>query len=102
MFLLHRLSGILLFLFLLIHFSTINRLKKDINYEFLHTLKANPFLKVFEYLLIIVVLIHLFLGIRVLLLESEVVSSRNIYLNKIIVGLIVLTALFILIFGNFL
>lgn len=102
MYLLHRISGIILFLFLIIHFSTINKLKNDTINEFLQTLKTSPLLKVFEYFLILVASIHILLGIKILLLESELISAKNPYLDKLIICLLLFTAIFILFFGNFL
>lgn len=102
MFLLHRLSGILLFLFILIHISTTNKLKNDTTNEFYYFLKSIPFINFFEYILILLVLIHTFLGIRILLLESELVSARNINVNIAIIVLIFIFSLLILILGDFL
>lgn len=73
----HRVSGIVIFTFLLIHLVIVTLLKKDSMNSFLMDLKSSKFVKVGEYFLIISVLIHTLAGMRVLLFELELTSPNR-------------------------
>lgn len=70
--LIHRVTGIILTLYLVAHIYVLNHLKDPEAYTRLMAAMENPFLKIGELILFAVVLLHVFAGIRITLLEIGV------------------------------
>lgn len=79
-----RLTGIFLFIYMLIHAVFTFILKNDKTHFFANLVKSFFIIKFLEYLLILTVIAHTLIGIRVLLLEIEFISTKKQYLNNII------------------
>ncbi|MCS7149475.1 MAG: hypothetical protein N2Z40_05115 [Caldimicrobium sp.] len=92
----HRVSGIVIFAFLLIHLITVTLLKKESINSFPVDLKSSKFVKVGEYFLVISVLIHTLAGVRILLFELELTSPTRKTVTFAFLLLYILIALFFL------
>lgn len=68
----HRITGIILTLYLIAHIYVLSHLKEPEAYNKLMSLMKNPVVKIGELILLAVVLKHAFAGIRITLLEMGV------------------------------
>jgi succinate dehydrogenase / fumarate reductase cytochrome b subunit len=67
--LVHRITGIILTLYLIAHIYVLSHLSDPVTYNKLMDFLKNPIFKIFELILFAIVLKHLFGGIRITLLE---------------------------------
>lgn len=65
----HRITGIILTLYLIAHIYVLSHLREPESYNKLMAMMKNPVVKIGELILFAVVLKHVFAGIRVTLLE---------------------------------
>ncbi|GLI53837.1 succinate dehydrogenase, cytochrome b556 subunit [Thermodesulfovibrio yellowstonii] len=70
--LVHRLTGIILSLYLIAHIYVLSHLKDPVAYNNIMALMKNPVIKIGELILFAIVLKHVFAGIRITLLEMGV------------------------------
>ncbi|GAB5046527.1 succinate dehydrogenase, cytochrome b556 subunit [Thermodesulfovibrio sp. TK110] len=70
--LIHRVTGIILTLYLVAHIYVLSHLKDPVAYNKLMALMKNPIIKIGELVLFAVVLKHVFAGLRITLLEIGV------------------------------
>ncbi len=65
----HRITGVLLALYLIAHIFVLSHLKDPGSYNQIMNMMKNPVIKIGELMLFAVVLIHVFAGIRITMLE---------------------------------
>lgn len=70
--LVHRVTGIILAVYLIAHIYVLSHLKDPVAYNKLMALMKNPIIKLGELILFAIVLKHVFAGIRITLLEMGV------------------------------
>lgn len=68
----HRITGIILSLYLVVHIYVLSHLKDPESYSKLISMMRNPIVKIGELVLFAIVLTHVFAGIRITLLEAGV------------------------------
>lgn len=68
----HRVTGIILSLYLIAHIYVLSHLKDPVAYNKLMAFMKNPLLKIGELILFAIVLKHVFAGIRITLLEMGI------------------------------
>ncbi len=73
----HRITGIILSLYLVAHIYVLSHLKDPAEYNKLMELMKNPLLKIGELILFAIVLKHVFAGIRITLLEMGVSTKYH-------------------------
>lgn len=88
----HRISGFLVFMFLLLHIVDVSMINIDAElYDELHALYGNVLLRVFEVGLLFALLFHSFNGLRIVALDFFPGAIRNE--RKLLVGALALTVL---------
>lgn len=93
--LIQRITGILLFIYMFMHSIFTFILKNDTTFFYANLVKSIFLIKFLEFILILVVFAHTLIGIRVLLLETEFASTKQKFLNKTITLIfIILTLIF--------
>lgn len=93
----HRVTGIILSLYLIAHIYVLSHLKDPAAYNKLMELMKNPLLKIGELMLFAVVLIHVFAGIRITLLEIGVSTRYHksmVYMGALLVFLMLIVGAF--------
>ncbi|MCX7724348.1 MAG: succinate dehydrogenase, cytochrome b556 subunit [Thermodesulfovibrio sp.] len=89
--LLHRITGVLLTFYLIAHIFVLSHLRNPEEYNKIMALMKNPFIKFAELILFAVILIHVFAGIRITLLEMGVSTKYQksmAYFSAFLVGLV--------------
>ncbi len=89
--LVHRITGVILTFYLIAHIFVLSHLKNPSAYDQLMNFMKNPILKIGELLLFAAVLIHVFAGIRITLLEaglSTKIQKPLAYLGVVAVAVI--------------
>ncbi|MGB9892094.1 succinate dehydrogenase, cytochrome b556 subunit [Thermodesulfovibrio yellowstonii] len=89
--LVHRVTGIILSLYLIAHIYVLSHLKDPVTYNNLMAFMKNPLLKIGELILFAIVLKHVFAGIRITLLEMGVSTKYHksmAYVGALLVFLI--------------
>ena len=88
----HRISGVLVFFFLLLHIVDVSLINADAElYDEVHELYGNVLLRVFEVGLLFALLFHSFNGIRIVLVDFFPGMVRNE--RKLFSGVLALTLL---------
>lgn len=88
--LVNRISGIIIFLFLIIHILMLNFLKKNAENTKLFLLKNSLFIKFSEFILVSITLMHILTGLRILFLEFELTTPKRTPLTKFLLFFYVL------------
>lgn len=91
--LIQRLTGILLFIYMFMHSIFTFILKNDTTFFYANLVKSIFIIKFLEFVLILIVFAHTLIGIRVLLLETEFASTKQKLLNKTIAFIFIILAL---------
>jgi succinate dehydrogenase / fumarate reductase, cytochrome b subunit len=76
-FLLHRISGFLVFFFLLLHIVDVSLIKRPHLYDEVHELYGNVLMRVFEVGLLFALLYHSLNGLRIVLIDFWNDAVRN-------------------------
>lgn len=89
--LVHRITGILLTLYLIAHIYVLSHLNDQDSYERIMEIMKNPFIKIGELILFAIVLKHAFAGLRITLLEigiSTKIQKKLAYFGAFLVALL--------------
>ena len=73
----HRITGIALTLYIFVHLYVLSHLKDPLQYEIIMNVFKNPFARTGEILLLAIVAAHSLNGFRLTLLEMGVPTSRH-------------------------
>lgn len=89
----HRVTGILLFLYIFLHLYLINKLKDPEEYKATITFMNDPFIKLGEIGLLGLVLTHALNGIRLTLIDLGLPTKLHkiIFWGSVCVGFVILT-----------
>ncbi|NOY63987.1 MAG: succinate dehydrogenase, cytochrome b556 subunit [Nitrospirae bacterium] len=90
--LIHRITGVLLTLYIFVHLYVLSHLKDPESYKKILQLMENPFVKISEIGLLALVLAHGLNGIRVTLLELGVPTrlQKPLFWSAFLVGFVLL------------
>jgi succinate dehydrogenase / fumarate reductase cytochrome b subunit len=83
----HRVSGFLVFLFLLLHVVDVSLLRWPETYDQVHRLYGNVLLRLFEVGLLIALVFHTFNGLRIVAVDlfPEAVRNQRLLLQAVVV-----------------
>lgn len=82
----HRITGFLVFLFLLLHIVDVSLLRWPATYDQVHRLYGNVLLRMFEVGLLLALLFHTFNGVRIVAVDMfpEAVRSQRRLLQAVV------------------
>lgn len=87
----HRVTGIILTIYLIAHIYVLSHLKDQESYESIMEIMKNPLIKIGELILFAIVLKHAFAGLRITLLElgvSTKIHKHLAYLGALLVAVL--------------
>ncbi len=87
----HRITGIILTFYLIAHIFVLSHLKDPVAYNKIMAIMKNPLLKFGELILFAIVLMHVFAGLRITLLEfgiSTKYQKTMAYMGALVVGVL--------------
>jgi succinate dehydrogenase / fumarate reductase cytochrome b subunit len=87
----HRVTGVLVFLFLLLHVVDVSLVRWPDLYDDVHAVYGNVLLRVFEVGLLFALLFHAFNGLRIVAVDFFPGAVRNEH--RLLVGVVALTLL---------
>ena len=93
-FLVHRITGFLVFLFLLLHIVDVSLVARPELYDEVHALYGNVLLRLFEVGLLFALVFHAFNGLRIVMIDFFPGTIRNekLVLAGVVAVTVVLTA----------
>jgi len=91
----HRITGVLVFLFLLLHIVDVSLIARPDLYDEIHELYGNVVLRLFEVGLLFALLFHSLNGLRVVMVDlfPGAIANERAVLRAVVVLTVVLTAL---------
>ncbi|MGH3849706.1 MAG: succinate dehydrogenase, cytochrome b556 subunit [Pseudonocardiaceae bacterium] len=87
----HRVSGFLVFFFLLLHIVDVSLIRWPSVYDEVHQLYGNVFLRIFEVGLLFALVFHAFNGLRIVAID--LLPGAMVHQNRLLKGVIILTVL---------